>query len=138
MIRTIELTPQFQAYASTAAGGFRLRVDVTSATNVEPEVFLYLIPPVAPGASAPICKFQKICSPADVAAYPTLAQVAAAPAISDPWLRAAYFDLIFASRAEAEEAWAIIQADVKSLLAAFAAQDELESLAPVTFSAGTA
>lgn len=137
MHRTIELTPQFQAVAPPSPGGFRFRVDVTATQNVEPEIFLYLTAPTIPGTAGVACKFQKICTPADVAAYPSLSQAAAATSLDAPWVRAPYVDLVFVTRAEADDAWTIIQQDVASLLEAYSLQDEMDTLAPITIAAGS-
>jgi hypothetical protein len=135
MIRTITITPSVtEAYIKRYGDGFRLRVEVTAATNVDPNIFLYLLKPLAPGQDTPEATFQKVCSPRDMAAYPATSPPDDA---NPPWFRLDHVQLDFDNRAEVQATIDEIRVMIKELLDAMATNDVLAAIDPITISSGS-
>lgn len=110
--RSITLRRRAQTrFVANAVDGFRFTVEAHSARNMPAEVFLYLRRSADPTTGAAADEFSNVCSAPDLAEYPT-----GGPTGTPPFFRAATVDLVFRSQAEAEEAWEVLQREVRVLV----------------------
>lgn len=101
---------------------FRLRVEAIAPQGVGAEVFCYLRGPVNPYTGEAADVFQAVAGPVDMAEFP-----AGAPdnTTTFPFFRKNSVELDFRATSLAEEAWRIIQTDVRTLLHALTRLEEL-------------
>ena len=120
--RGVSLTRSAQTpYAGKRFHGVRFTVMAHSAVLMDNEVFLYLRGTVNPETGALADRFSNVCSPPDMAEYPI-----DGPVGQPPFYRRSTVDLVFRSRAEAEDCWVAIQAEVQSLIDSLNRLDTLD------------
>lgn len=119
--RKVDLTRRAQTrFVSNAVDGFRFTVAAENAVLMPAEVFRYLRRPYNPVTGVEADEFDGVCSLPDLEEMP-----AGAPTGSPPFFRLAEIDLVFRSMSEADEAWAVIQADVAVLVRTMDLADDL-------------
>lgn len=99
---------------------FRFRVVAYGAFEMPNEVFLYGKKIHNPDVGESASLFTSVCSPADLEDYP-IGDSTEIPA----FFRKDSVDLVLRSKAMADEAWRVIQADVASLIRALDFGDDL-------------
>ena len=107
----------------------RLRIVVTDAVNIDPNIFVYLRSPVNPHTGDTSDVFQTVASPYDMEVYP----------VDDPetnttypFYRTSMLELDFPSVTLADEAWTKIIALAQVLINASKKLDTLSLIAEVT------
>lgn len=103
--------------------GFRFRVQAYGASLMPVEIFRFLTVPQNPLRGDLTQTFDGVCSSVDLAEYPV---GAALPDDNPPYFRLDTLDLVFRSRAEAEQAWLFILEEVTNLVNSLNIQDQLE------------
>jgi len=103
-------------------GVFRFRMDVTSAENIDSEIFLYRRFPIDPESGEETDEFCSICSPVDMEEYP----IGEPDVMRDfPFFRKNFVDLMFRATSLAEEAQLVILQQIEVLLDALCRADQL-------------
>ncbi len=100
--------------------GFRFRVVAYGAFDMPNEIFRYIRRPYNPTTGAEADEFDGVCSSVDLQELP-----AGAPTGVPPYFRLDEIDVVFRTRAEADEAWSVLQTEFDALLDSLNAQDEL-------------
>jgi hypothetical protein len=100
--------------------GYRIRVVVTEAIGVNPNIFVFQRRPLTV-ADTYDDRFENIASPADLEEYP----VGAPADLNRPFYRLSEIDLVFRSVSNVEEAWNILLAEVADLIYTL---DQMEAL----------
>lgn len=120
----IELTREVSVYPDTARSqGYRLRVTVTRATGVSPNIFRYDVHGPDALSQEPYLKFESVCRPVDLEELPVGVPEDLTDVLS---VRLAEMDLLFASKAELEELWLAVVADRDELLRTLGTLCELQ------------
>lgn len=110
--------------------GYRLLVEVTAAAEMDGRVFRYMARPVT-GASDPDVAYDGVCSPSDLEQWPAGDPT---PGEFPPFCRRASVDLVFRSRAVADEWLDACQQELQTLVDSLNRQDRLEAIDTITFS----
>ena len=116
-MRTIQLQRNFVV----ANNMYRLRLTVTAATGVTPQLFLYLQLPLIPGETENTGEFQGVCSPADLSEFPAFEPLQSA---DPPWFRHDTVDLLCRSVDEGMAAQLEIVQQLHQLLRALHELDQ--------------
>lgn len=120
-MRSVELSRQF-AKTDSVASAYRMVITVTSARNVDRNLFLYLGMPLVGDETENKAVFQGVCSPWDMTDVP----IGEPEEDADPaWLRHHTIDLIFRSVTEATAAWDLITDQISNLLFVLNELDDL-------------
>jgi hypothetical protein len=112
-------------------GAMRVRVEVSSAVDFDPNIFVYrqdMATPYTPDAS-PTDTFQTVASPADMAEYPIDGPD---PFKAFPFFRQKWVELDFRSTLLAEQFWHTVVQEAAVLLHAFNKLEELQIQEVVT------
>lgn len=130
----ITLTPSVQSqFVVGAVTGFRFTVTASNPVVLaDAGIFRYLAVPMQPTDTVQHADFDGVCSPSDMAEFPLTA-----PALnSDPaWFRLTTLDLLFRTKAEADDALQALYSEVQTLLNTVDLTNQLNALAPITFTA---
>lgn len=132
----ITLNPAVQSnFTFGSVTGFRFTVTATSPVGLpDAGIFRYLAIPLQPTDTVQHAEFDGVCSPVDMAEFPLTA-----PALNanPAWFRLSTLDLLFRTRAEAEDALQSLYSEVQILLNSYDLTTQLNSLTSVTFTATT-
>ncbi len=101
--------------------GFRMQVRAHDAVGLPNEIFVYRVQTVDPESSIQKASFQNIASSADLEELPINGTTADSPLL----FRKTSIDVLFRSPITLEEAWELIQKDVKQLINTLDALDRL-------------
>lgn len=93
------------------AAGYKLRVNITAATGMDREVFVFRRVPTTPGCTAD--EFDHVASIVDMEDAP-----AGAPSAQSPWFRRSTVEFYFVSVADREDTARVLKEDINALLAA--------------------
>ena len=128
--RGVVVTPTFAPYGTGPTQGFRIALACTRAQGMPNELFAFRLEPVNPAAGVPPRGiFSHVCSPTDLEEFPVGAPY---PNASPPWFRLDTVDLVFRSRATADETMQGLLAEITALKGALDALDDLQGQAAVT------
>lgn len=124
--------PQIRCSKETAQADhyYRLLVTVTSVTDIDRNVFLYLALPQR-GTDPIEAVFQGVCSPKDMVDVPATDP---APNSEPPWVRHDTIDLLFPCLSELNAAWTLIQDELDTLCLLMADLETLTRSEVVQFS----
>ena len=112
MSHQINLQRDITAHTDNAIQGTRVKVTVTSATGLSPNIFVYREIPLNPNDVTKVAQFDHVASPSDLEDFPEDAPVSG----SDPsWFRLNEVDVIVRSRTIADEFWGALLQDVTDL-----------------------
>ncbi len=128
--RGLALTPFFQREFIAGTGGydgFRIKIVASDGDEIPDAIFAYRMLPLQPGQAETIGFFSHVCSSVDLEQFPLGApRVNATP----PWFRLDFVDVVLRSRAEADEFYAAVVADVANLVESMDHEDKLDQLPP--------
>jgi len=118
---TLEIEAQV-VYKSNLGSGYRNKITATNGTNIDNEIFRYTRTINDFQANTTTDVFEGICSPEQLESLPLNA-----PNPDDPnqYFRLAVIDLIFETRALADDGIAAIKSDVAKLIKAMNINDDL-------------
>ena len=122
MPRGIRLLRSVSNYEGITQQGFRIRVEVTEATDISDHIFRYLMGETNPKTGERAGVFDGVCSPVDIEEMPEAEPL---PADEPAWFRLPYVDLIVETRAVALDLWEGIREDVSGLIQTYNVMDEL-------------
>lgn len=118
-----------ERYLAFRTSGFCFRVEVAQAVGMPREVFRYLrrdATDLVTGLALSRSDFSGVCSPADLEDYPAGAPWPAGHSGGGvPFFRLDYVELVLASQATADEAWAVISEELTTLLDTLGLMDHL-------------
>ena len=117
-------------YNANGVDGFRFRVLAYDAYLMPDEIFLFQREPYNLNTGEEADVFTSVCSSVDLQEYPV-----GAPSGTPAFFRQAEIDLIFRSRAQADDAWDLIKKAVDVLVRSLNTQDEMEESEVVTYGA---
>lgn len=113
---------QQTTYRSGTGQGFRFQVVAYGACRVTDKIFRYVRAPLNPTTGTSQLVFDGVCSTGDLAEFPEDAPL---PGSDPPWCRLNYLDVVLRSQAEALEVWGILLEEVRALIDALEAQDDI-------------
>lgn len=116
---SLRRSPQ-EEFQANRIDGFRFTVEAVDACKMPAAIFRFLRRPYNPLTQESADEFDGVCSSVDLEEYPE-----GAPTGIPPFFRLAQIDLVFRSRAAADDAWRVIQADVVHLVNSLRAQQRL-------------
>lgn len=94
--------------------GVRVRIAVSEACGIGPNVFAYRLLPLNANTGETAGHFDHVCSPVDLAEYP---EEVPHPGASPPWFRLAFVDVLLRSWAEADNFVESVLSDLRRLKA---------------------
>ncbi len=128
--RSISVTRESVApFAGQRFQGWRLRATASHERLMPQEIFLYERGTVSPDSADPADRFLNVCTPSDLAEYPTVN-----PSGIPSFYRRNDLDLVFRTREIADEAWAAIRSRVQSLVDSLNRMDLLTQVETEEFS----
>lgn len=128
-VRKIRLVPFFQRFfIPNVVDGFRIRVVADQNCKMPAEIFRYYVYPPHPLTGEVNAEFTGVCS------SPELEELPAGVPLDDvcpKGFRLDYFDIVFPSQHAADEAWAVILSEVRTLKETLDHGDNLKALEPI-------